>query len=69
MPCMWCGKIVTEPSMDGPGVCGRCDMGYKVDETTGEFRRWKWNDPEQQRWSRGQPHEAFLYALWEDTSE
>jgi len=69
IPCMWCGKMVTEASMDGPGVCGLCDTGYKTDETTKEFRKWQGSDPEYRRWIRGQPHEAFLYALWEDENK
>lgn len=24
-PCLWCGEPVTNPSMDGPLVCGPCD--------------------------------------------
>ena len=26
-PCLWCGKPVECPSMDGPLVCGPCDRG------------------------------------------
>ncbi len=26
-PCLWCGEPVLSPSMDGPLVCGLCDMG------------------------------------------
>lgn len=25
-PCLYCGEPVTRPSMDGPLVCGPCDM-------------------------------------------
>jgi hypothetical protein len=27
-PCLWCGEPVTDPSMDGPLVCPRCDCGF-----------------------------------------
>lgn len=35
-PCLWCGRPVERPSMDGPLVCACCDMG--VDWKTKE--RW-----------------------------
>ena len=65
MPCMWCGNIVTTSSMDGPGVCALCDIGCKVDETTGEIRKWNWRDSEQRNFLRGEIHEAFINAMWE----
>jgi len=30
-PCLWCGIPVTDPSMDGPLVCGWCDCGNNRD--------------------------------------
>jgi hypothetical protein len=30
-PCLYCGTPVTRPSMDGPLVCGPCDMGRNAD--------------------------------------
>lgn len=30
-PCFWCGLSVERPSMDGPLVCWRCDMGVNTD--------------------------------------
>ena len=64
MPCMWCGVIVTTPSMDGPGVCASCDLGVKYDKELRMFRKWQPSDDEYKRHRSGQPHEAFLFALW-----
>lgn len=30
-PCLWCGEPVYHLSMDGPLVCGSCDMGCNKD--------------------------------------
>lgn len=30
-PCLWCGDLVTSPSMDGPLICGACDCGRNKD--------------------------------------
>jgi hypothetical protein len=40
-PCLYCGTPVTRPSMDGPLVCGPCDMGRNADGSkwTGEQAR------------------------------
>jgi hypothetical protein len=32
-PCLYCGEPVTSPSMDGPLVCGPCDIGRNRDGT------------------------------------
>lgn len=64
MPCMWCGEIVVMPSMSGPGVCASCDLGIKYDKSLRIFRKWCHADSEYKRFSSGQPHENFLFALW-----
>lgn len=32
-PCLYCGELVSSPSMDGPLVCGACDCGRNRDGT------------------------------------
>lgn len=43
-PCLWCGKPVLEPSMDGPLVCCACDCGYNEDGT-----KWTAQDYQERR--------------------
>ena len=61
MPCMWCGKIVISPSMDGPGVCPVCDMGMKYED--GKLRKWRTDDREFKQFMSGKPHPNFLYEI------
>lgn len=37
-PCLYCGRPVDDPSMDGPLVCGACDSGYT--HVDGVVRKW-----------------------------
>jgi hypothetical protein len=44
-PCLFCGVLVSDPSMDGPLVCGSCDCGRNPDGS-------RWTDEERERaWS------------------
>jgi hypothetical protein len=40
--CLWCEEPVLSPSMDGPLVCGSCDMGRLHDGT-------KWSPADYER--------------------
>ena len=43
--CLYCGKKNFEPSMDGPLVCGLCDMGINEDGSKWTVAQWaKMND-------------------------
>lgn len=45
-PCLFCGKLVHEPSMNGPLVCPSCDCGRNTDGS---------------RWTNSEAHERHAH--------
>ncbi len=39
--CLFCGEPVTEPSADGPGVCGWCDCGCHRNGTKWTYQEYR----------------------------
>lgn len=58
-PCLFCGEAVTQPSMDGPLVCGSCDCGRNRDGS-------KWTNAQaDERWKHRRAQVAKYREAWE----